>query len=64
MTNVIVCDNAQMLGEKAGLKAAELINTAIREKGQANIILATGASQFETLNTLIKQNIDSFPTRN
>ena len=47
-----------MLGEKAGKRAAELINKAIRVKGQANIILATGASQFETLNTLIKEEID------
>ena len=47
-----------MLGEKAGSKAAELINNAIREKGQANVILATGASQFETLNALIKQDVD------
>lgn len=56
--NVIISDNAQSLGEKAGHKAAELINSAIREKGQANIILATGASQFETLSTLIKQEVD------
>jgi glucosamine-6-phosphate deaminase len=47
-----------MLGEQAGKQAAQLINNAIREKGQANIILATGASQFETLNTLIKEDVD------
>jgi glucosamine-6-phosphate deaminase len=47
-----------MLGEQAGKQAAQLINNAIREKGQANIILATGASQFQTLNTLIKENVD------
>lgn len=58
MTNVIISDSAQILGEKAGHKAAELINAAIRYKGQANIILATGASQFETLNTLIQQDVD------
>lgn len=56
--NVIISDTAALLGEKAGKKAAELMNNAIREKGQANIILATGASQFETLNTLIKENVD------
>ena len=56
--DVIISESAAMLGEKAGKRAAELINKAIREKGQANIILATGASQFETLNTLIKEEID------
>jgi glucosamine-6-phosphate deaminase len=58
VNNVIICDTAKELGEKAGRKASELINSAIREKGQANIILATGASQFETLNTLIGENVD------
>jgi glucosamine-6-phosphate deaminase len=56
--NVIIGDNAVRLGEMAGHKAAELINAAIRDRGQANIILATGASQFETLNTLIIQEVD------
>ena len=58
LNNVIICDNARILGEKAGHKAGELIKAAIKEKGQANIILATGASQFETLNTLVKEDID------
>ena len=58
MNNVIICDNAQELGEKAGTRAAESINKAIQQKGQANIIIATGASQFETLNTLIHQQVD------
>jgi glucosamine-6-phosphate deaminase len=42
------------LGEAAGLAAARLIRKTIDEKGGANIILATGTSQFETLNHLIK----------
>lgn len=51
--------NAQELGIKAGKQAAALIKTAIKNKGNANIILATGASQFETLNELISdKNID------
>ncbi|HUQ65456.1 MAG TPA: glucosamine-6-phosphate deaminase [Flavitalea sp.] len=58
MSNVFICENAQKLGEKAGQKAGESIKAAINERGQANIILATGASQFETLKTLINQNID------
>ena len=58
MSNVIICDDAKKLGEQAGHKAAELIKSAIRDNGQANIILATGASQFETLNILISDSID------
>jgi glucosamine-6-phosphate deaminase len=56
--NVIICDTAKQLGVQAGRKAAELINAAISAKGQANIILATGASQFETLNTLVSEKVD------
>jgi len=43
------------LGKEAGKVAAELIQEAISKKGYANIILATGASQFETLNQLVSE---------
>lgn len=47
------------LGESAGKTAADLIRTTIAKKGEANIILATGASQFETLKQLIiEKDID------
>ncbi|MBN8789812.1 MAG: glucosamine-6-phosphate deaminase [Terrimonas sp.] len=48
-----ISGNAQELGQKSGRKAAECIKAAIANKGTANIILATGASQFETLHQLI-----------
>src|SRR5678815_1200295 len=47
------------LGKVAGARAAQLIREAILANGSANIILATGTSQFETLNQLIReQEID------
>ena len=49
---VTVENNARELGVAAGKAAAALITAALLQKGQANIILATGASQFETLNQL------------
>lgn len=45
-------DNKE-LGQKSGDWAANIIKKAIAEKGQANIILATGTSQFETLQQLL-----------
>jgi glucosamine-6-phosphate deaminase len=46
-------------GKAAGADAAALIRKAIESNGAANIILATGTSQFETLNQLIaEKNID------
>jgi len=52
MMKVTVEQNARGLGIAAGKAAAALIKAAIEEKGQANIILGTGASQFETLKQL------------
>ena len=41
------------MGAAAGAHAAGLIRDAIARRGQANIILATGASQFEMLSALV-----------
>lgn len=51
--NIHFSENPVELGEVSGQKAAELIRSAIAEKGFANVILATGASQFGTLQALI-----------
>lgn len=53
--NIIIKDDPALLGQAAGKHAAELIRKAIAEKGGANIILATGTSQFETMNQLIRE---------
>ena len=42
-------------GQAAGNKAADLILDTIRKNGEATILLATGASQFETLRQVIKR---------
>lgn len=55
---ILIANDSIKLGQQAGTAATELIKTAITENGQANIILATGASQFETLKYLIQQKID------
>jgi glucosamine-6-phosphate deaminase len=51
--NIHVSRDPQELGELAGKTASLLIQEAIRASGTAHIILATGTSQFETLNQLI-----------
>jgi hypothetical protein len=50
--NVVRCSSKDLCGEVAARFGASLISRAIREKGAANVILATGASQFEMLSTL------------
>lgn len=46
------------LGKSAAVFTAHLINRAIEEKGSARIVLSTGASQFDTLASLIEQEVD------
>jgi len=55
---VIISNTKEELGKKAAGKGAELIRKAISERGKADIIVATGASQFEMLNELVKEDID------
>ncbi len=51
-----ISSSAEELGTKAGALAAGLIKEAITAKGAANIILATGTSQFHTLQALISDS--------
>ncbi len=53
---ISISSNPADLGRKAGKNGAELIRKAIQHQGFANIILATGTSQFETLNQLLAEN--------
>jgi glucosamine-6-phosphate deaminase len=56
---IVITSNSVELGKQAGKAAATLIISAISQKGYANIILATGASQFETLKQLtLEKDID------
>jgi len=52
-----IYDTPKELGKHASKKAAQLINQAIESQGFANVILATGASQFEVLNNLVTEEI-------
>ncbi len=57
--NIHIAPNAYDLGRAAGAAAAQIIRKAIDTNDAANIILATGASQFETLNQLVgEKDID------
>ncbi|MEJ7691517.1 glucosamine-6-phosphate deaminase [Daejeonella sp.] len=56
---IIITKDPAELGNTAGKAAAELIRNTIEKNGSANIILATGASQFETLKQLVlEKDID------
>jgi glucosamine-6-phosphate deaminase len=55
--NVNIQRDSKKIGFEAGKKAAFLIQETIKTNGSANIILATGTSQFETINQLINEKI-------
>ncbi len=55
---IIITGNRKDSGLRAAKSGAELIRQAIRAKGKANIVLATGASQFDMLSALVREDID------
>jgi len=55
---IIIANTRPELGRSAATKGAGLIRKAIEDKGSANIILATGASQFDMLQVLVQEDID------
>ena len=56
--NITISTSKQDLGQRAASQGADLIREAIAQKKEANIIVATGASQFEMLSALIEEEID------
>jgi len=56
--NIVISKTKKELGLQAANRGAELIKNSIQIKGEVNIIVATGASQFEMLEALIKKDID------
>ncbi len=57
--NLNVFRSKEEMGAAAAAKGAEYIRKAIADHGEANIIVATGASQFEMMSSMVKaDNID------
>ncbi len=55
---IIVSKTADDLGRRAASETAQILKAAIAKKGGARIVLSTGASQFETLKYLVKEDVD------
>jgi glucosamine-6-phosphate deaminase len=56
--NIKVFDTQSELGQAAAQDAAQIINQAINERDVAYVIAATGASQFEFLDSLAQEDVD------
>ncbi len=55
---IIISKDAGMLGNVAADHVAQVLNQCIAEKGNARMVLSTGASQFTTLEALITKDVD------
>jgi glucosamine-6-phosphate deaminase len=53
-----ICKDALELGAQASKLAATRLNESIFKYGEARLVVSTGSSQFETLQSLTKEKID------
>jgi glucosamine-6-phosphate deaminase len=53
--NVFVESDAAAMGRRAAAIGADAIRSALRARGEAAIVVATGASQFEVLKALVEE---------
>lgn len=56
--NMDISADAVILGKKAAKLTAETLNEAIAVNGSARLLLSTGKSQFETLDSLLREDVD------
>ncbi|TWT94627.1 glucosamine-6-phosphate deaminase [Stieleria varia] len=54
--DIILTPDAAQMGKYVAQHAAADLRAAIKEYGQANLVVATGASQFEVLSRLVEQS--------
>jgi glucosamine-6-phosphate deaminase len=55
---IAIAEHAELLGRQAANTAARALQEAIAARGEANLIVATGTSQFEMLAHLVQADID------
>ena len=56
--NIHVSKTANEMGLAAAKFIADKLNAVIAEKGEARLLLSTGASQFEMISELVKMPVD------
>lgn len=55
---VEIFESKEVMGAAAARAGAERLRQALRERGEASYIVATGASQFEMLEFLVQEDVD------
>lgn len=52
---IVIAEDRQQLGRYVAERAADIIRDCLSRQGQANLVVATGSSQFEVLSQLVAQ---------
>lgn len=52
---IVIAEDRKRAGQAAAALGAENVRSAIRNRGEANVILATGASQFDVIEALLNE---------
>jgi glucosamine-6-phosphate deaminase len=55
---IIVLSSSEELGRMAACHTADILRKCITSKGKARLLLSTGASQFDTLKALVREDVD------
>ena len=50
-----ICKDSEALGKSAAAHVAKILRECIAEKGNARLLLSTGASQFDTIKALVEE---------
>jgi len=61
MITIHLAPSKEALGHSAAARGGDAIRAAIAKRGSANIVVATGASQFETLSALVRSEGIDWP---
>jgi glucosamine-6-phosphate deaminase len=56
--DIKIFETSKEMGKMAAEHGAMVLNEAIAKKGYARLLLSTGASQFDTLASLVQQDVD------
>ncbi|MEF3303066.1 glucosamine-6-phosphate deaminase [Paenibacillus sp. GYB003] len=56
--SIVISETPELLGEAAARHAGDVVRGAIAAKGKARIVLSTGASQFQFIQSFVNEQLD------
>ncbi|MBN1394930.1 MAG: 6-phosphogluconolactonase [Pirellulales bacterium] len=59
--SITICRDEKEVGRRAAAHAAEMIRTAVHDRGRANVVFSAGIAQFEVIAALVEANNVEWP---